>query len=196
MAKNPTPPALGARERILQTAHDLFYREGIRATGVDRLIAESGVAKLTFYRHFPSKNALVMAFLDHRHRYWMDWFTSALERHGGNADALVPTLAEWFSNPEYRGCAFINTVSELACDLPEVAVITHRHKADMTKAIAGLLLGIPQRGLVAEALAVAVDGTIIRAQYDPTPKAALAALQRIIKALTKSPSRSKASPSR
>jgi len=194
MPKTTTSPTLSARDRILRTAHDLFYREGIRATGVDRLIAESGVAKLTFYRHFPSKNALVLAFLEDRHRYWMNWFKASLERHGGNPAALVPTLAEWFGDPAYRGCAFINTVSELACDLPEVAAVAHRHKADMTQAIAELLRGIPRRGVVAEALAVAVDGAIIRAQYDPTPKAALAALQRIINALLKVPNPTKGNP--
>lgn len=181
-ASSPTP---GARERILQTAHDLFYRDGIRATGVDRLIAESGVAKLTFYRHFPSKNELVLAFLEHRHRYWMDWFTSALLRHGGDADALVPALAEWFGDAGYRGCAFINTVGELARELPEVAEVTHRHKEDMTAAIASLLPKSPKRKALAQALAVAVDGAIIRAQYDPTPDAALAALKRIVDALLK-----------
>eukprot|EP01031_Cornospumella_fuschlensis_P009142 gene9142-11228_t len=56
---------LPARDRILVTAHDLFYRDGIRATGIDRIIAESGVAKLTFYRHFPSKDELVKAFLNY-----------------------------------------------------------------------------------------------------------------------------------
>src|SRR6218665_2250806 len=65
---------LPARDRILVTAHQLFYRDGIRATGIDRIIAESGVAKLTFYRHFPSKDDLVLAFLDYRHDRWLAWF--------------------------------------------------------------------------------------------------------------------------
>lgn len=185
MAQKTSPQTPGARERILQTAHDLFYRDGIRATGVDRLIAESGVAKLTFYRHFPSKNELVLAFLEHRHRYWMDWFASALQRHGGDADALVPTLAEWFGDGNYRGCAFINTVGELARDLPEVAEVAHRHKEDMATAIADLLKNSAQRTALAQAIAVAVDGAIIRAQYDPTPDAALSALSRIVEALLK-----------
>src|SRR3954470_24343514 len=72
--------ALPARERILVTSHDLFYRAGIRATGIDRVIAASGVTKVTFYRHFPSKDDLVRAFLDHRHGLWMAWFVDALGR--------------------------------------------------------------------------------------------------------------------
>ncbi len=72
---------MSARDRILQTAHDLFYRDGIRATGIDRIIAEAQVTKVTFYRHFPSKNALVGAYLDYRHALWMGWFADALHRH-------------------------------------------------------------------------------------------------------------------
>ncbi len=59
------------RERILLAAHDLFYRESTRATGIDRVIAESGVAKVTLYRHFPSKNDLICEFLEYRHLLWM-----------------------------------------------------------------------------------------------------------------------------
>ncbi|MEW6677715.1 MAG: TetR/AcrR family transcriptional regulator [Pseudomonadota bacterium] len=188
IASSSAPPPPGARQRILLTAHDLFYRDGIRATGVDRVIAESGVAKLTFYRHFPSKNDLVRAFLEHRHQRWMDWFSTALQRHGGTLRALAPTLAEWFNHPDYRGCAFINTVGELGGDLPDVLEIARNHKAAMASAIAALLPDSADKADLASALAVAVDGAIIRAQYDPGPEAsisAIAALERIVAALTR-----------
>jgi len=178
------PLKVPARERILRTAHDLFYRNGIRATGIDRVIAESGVTKVTLYRHFPSKNDLIRAFLEYRHERWLTWFEDALERHGGNAAALVPAMAEWFRNDEFRGCAFINTVGELASDLPEVVDIAHRHKDDMVGLIAGLLPAARDRRETARALAVAVDGAIVRAQYDPQPKTALKALARVVTALT------------
>ena len=181
----PDNPAPGARERILLAAHDLFYREGIRATGIDRVIAESGVAKLSFYRHYPSKNDLVLAFLDHRHARWMAWFEDALARHGGTPQALVPALKEWLASAGFRGCAFINSVGELGEALPQVNEVTRRHKADMAKAIAGLLPPSPRRRLLAADLATAVDGAIIRAQYDGDPKPALASLRRIVAALTR-----------
>lgn len=159
-----------ARERILLTAHDLFYRDGIRATGIDKLIAESGVTKVTFYRHFPSKNDLIRAFLDYRHRLWMDWFKDALVRHGakpgGGLSPLVPTLEEWFNNPVFRGCAFINSVAELGGISPEVKEISSRHKLDMANVIAGLLPDSPQRLALANAAAMAVDGAIVKAQLD------------------------------
>jgi AcrR family transcriptional regulator len=177
-------PASAARERILLAAHDLFYRDGIRATGIDRVIAESGVAKLTFYRHFPSKNELVLEFLEYRHRRWMDWFADALWRNGGDATALVPALAEWFGSRDFRGCAFINSVGELGGSQPEVAAVARRHKLDMAEEIAKLLRPSRRRRQLAQDLAVVVDGAIIRAQFDQSPDAALASLERILKSLS------------
>lgn len=169
-----------ARERILLTAYRLFYTNGIRATGVDRVIAESGVAKVTFYRHFPSKNDLVRAFLDFRHQRWMGWFLETLERHGGDLGALVPTLAEWFDSSEFRGCAFINSVGELGNDLPEINEIARLHKQAMTNAIERLAPKTDEGEKRASAIAMAVDGAIIRAQYEAAPQAALEPLRLIL----------------
>ncbi len=158
------------RERILLTAHDLFYRDGIRATGVDKVIAESCVSKVTFYRHFPSKQDLIRAFLDYRHQRWIGWFTDALTRHGaskgGGLQPLVATLDEWFCNPVYRGCAFINSVAELGDTLPDVLEICRRHKQDMVNIIADMLPESTERMMLANAAAVAVDGAIVKAQLE------------------------------
>lgn len=168
-----------ARERILLTAHDLFYCDGVRATGIDKVIAEARVTKVTFYRHFPSKNDLIRAYLDYRHELWMKWFKDALNRHGAytgqGLNALVPTMEEWFTKPIYRGCAFINTVSEMGGVLPDVIEISSRHKQDMTDVIAELLPESPNRLAIANAAAIAVDGAIVKAQLDA--KAKLNALQ-------------------
>ncbi len=167
---------ISASERILLTAHDLFYRDGIRATGIDRVIAESGVAKVTFYRHFPSKNDLVLAFLAHRHQLWMAWFDEALNRHGNTPHALVPTLAEWFAQPTFRGCAFINSLSELGASMPSVLTAVRRHKTGVVARLSQLLP--PDHPIdTALALALTVDGAIVRAQFDDTPDAALAGLR-------------------
>ncbi|HQT31443.1 MAG TPA: TetR/AcrR family transcriptional regulator [Thiobacillus sp.] len=176
-------PSPTARSRILHSAHDLFYREGIRATGVDRIIAESGVAKLTFYRHFPSKNDLIVAYLEYRHARWMGWLADALARYGGGSGAILPAVEEWFRDPHYRGCAFINTVGELGATLPEVVAITRRHKDEATQVLAAVLPASKQRLELAQAIAMAIDGAIVRAQFDHAPDAALAALDRIIRSL-------------
>jgi len=177
---------LPARERILRTAHDLFYAEGLRATGIDRVIAEAGVTKVTFYRHFPSKNDLILAYLNLRHEQWMTWFTDALARHGGasqGAKALPPVMKEWFSGEAlggFRGCAFLNGVSEMGPAIPAVVEATRQHKQQMTDAIEALLPQSGQRRQTAEALAIAVDGAIVQAQYCEDPALVLRALRFIV----------------
>jgi AcrR family transcriptional regulator len=178
------PHVLPPAERILVTAHDLFYRDGIRATGVDRVIAESGVAKKTFYRYYPAKNDLVVAFLEYRHRNWMAWFEEALQRHGANPQAIVPALAEWFKSDAYRGCAFINAVVEVGETLPPAVDISRRHKQDMANAIRKLLPASSRTAKAdARALAMAVDGAIVGAQFEDSPEVALKSLARIVSAI-------------
>ncbi|MDR5824672.1 MULTISPECIES: TetR/AcrR family transcriptional regulator [unclassified Caballeronia] len=176
-------PELTPDARILQTAHDLFYRDGIRATGIDRVIAESGVAKKTFYRYFPSKDDLIVAFLEFRHDNWMNWFKDALQRHGGTLAALVPALAEWFGAESYRGCAFINSVVEIGGTLPQAVEIARRHKRDMTSAIRALMPAARTAKADAQALALAVDGAIVAAQFADSPADALKALARLVRAV-------------
>jgi AcrR family transcriptional regulator len=175
---------LPARERILLTAHALFYRDGIRATGIDRIIAESGVAKLTFYRHFPSKDALVLAFLDYRHGLWMAWFVDALGRHGAQpGGGLAPVraaLAEWFADPAFRGCAFINAVAEVGGSSAQALDIARRHKEEMTQVLADLLP--PGHAGKALSVALAVDGAIVHAQMNGAA-AALEGLGKLLDAL-------------
>lgn len=178
------------RERILLTAHDLFYRDGIRATGIDKVIAEAGVSKVTFYRYFPSKNALIEAFLAYRHRRWIDWFTDTLQRQSDSElpglMRLIPVMAEWFENPLFRGCAFINTAAEFGDSFPEALEACRCHKQDMVAIIAGLLPDSESQFSLANAAAVAVDGAIVRAQLEtqtPDAKSALAGLELILSGL-------------
>lgn len=173
---------LPARERLLHTAHRLFYREGIRATGIDKVIAESGVTKVTFYRHFPSKNDLICAYLEMRHALWMAWFADALARHGkahSGLAALAPALGEWFTREDFRGCAFINSVSELGDTVPEVNGIARRHKQDMQNLLTTLLPPSPTQAQDAQALALVVEGAIVRAQLGEPVPAVLASVSRL-----------------
>lgn len=183
-----SPPS--ARERILRTAHDLFYADGLRATGIDRVIADAGVTKVTFYRHFPSKNDLILAYLTLRHERWMGWFTEALARHGETskgAHALIPVMKEWFGGKalgDFRGCAFLNGVTEMGPVMPAVVEATRQHKQQMTEAIEALLPPSGRRKKTAEALSTAVDGAIVHAQYSRESMPALKALQLIVEKLT------------
>ncbi|MCV7420484.1 TetR/AcrR family transcriptional regulator [Mycobacterium yunnanensis] len=178
---------LPARERILTAAYRSFYRNGIRATGVDKVIAEAGVTKVTFYRHFESKDTLVVAFLDLRHHRWMEWFRDALERHATSGrrgrSPVVGAIEEWLTADSFRGCAFINSVNELGGDLPQIYDIAARHKTDMVAAIRDTLPPGPHRTRNAQALGVAVDGAIVHAQYARGGAAAVKALATIAASL-------------
>jgi AcrR family transcriptional regulator len=108
-----------ARERVLSTAYGLFSREGVRAVGVDTIIAEAGVAKMTFYRHFPSKNDLVLAFLQRREELWThDWLEAEVKRRATSPSsqllAIFDVFDEWFRTPDFEGCSFINVMLETA----------------------------------------------------------------------------------
>jgi AcrR family transcriptional regulator len=115
----PRPRAAAtARERILAAAYDLFARRGIRAVGIDAVITYAGVAKMTFYHHFPSKEDLVLAFLDRREEVWTrGWLqTQILNRASKPKDrllAIFDVLGEWFERKDFENCSFIRTLLEV-----------------------------------------------------------------------------------
>ncbi|QKJ87893.1 TetR family transcriptional regulator [Paramixta manurensis] len=165
LSPEPFDPHASAQERILNCAHQLFYQNGIRATGVDKIIAGAGVTKVTFYRHFPAKNALVLAFLRRRHQRWMQGFSQTLAdalRQETLADALPHALESWFSQPDFRGCAFINAATELADTQPEALSLVVEHKCAMRDEIARHLP--PHAGNRADVIAMLVDGAIVQVQ--------------------------------
>lgn len=111
----PTDPA---RERILTSAYELFSRRGIRDVGIGEVIERASIAKATLYRHFPSKNDLVLAFLDRRGRVWTKETLEAGARgRGATAErqllALFDVLDDWFHRPDYESCSFINILLEM-----------------------------------------------------------------------------------
>ncbi|TBL77882.1 TetR/AcrR family transcriptional regulator [Paenibacillus thalictri] len=105
-----------AKERILHIASDLFYREGIRAVGIDRIIAESGVAKASFYRNFATKDDLVVAFLEQRHQRTLGRIAEARSKFPDDPAAQLYELFRMFevrmTEPNFRGCPFMNTTVE------------------------------------------------------------------------------------
>jgi AcrR family transcriptional regulator len=107
-----------ARERILTTAYDLFSRRGVRAVGIDEVIHHAGVAKATLYRHFPSKDDLVLAFLQRREEQWTKGFVEAGARKRGKTPeerllAIFDVFDDWFRSPAFDQCAFINVLLEM-----------------------------------------------------------------------------------
>jgi AcrR family transcriptional regulator len=122
-----------ARERILETAYALFSRHGVRSTGIDRIVAESRVAKMTLYRHFPSKEHLVVAFLELREQRWTrEWLEAEIERVSAQPPpqgtiALFDVLDDWLRRSDYEGCSFINTLLEFSDpdELPHREAVRH-----------------------------------------------------------------------
>jgi AcrR family transcriptional regulator len=118
-----TVAAPTAHERIVQSAYDLFARRGVRAVGVDEVVASAGVAKATLYRHFASKDELVLAFLERREQLWTRDFVQA----GAEARAETPeerllgifdVFDEWFHSPDFEACSFVNVLLEMGAHHP------------------------------------------------------------------------------
>jgi AcrR family transcriptional regulator len=106
-----------ARDRILRAASELFYRDGIWASGVDALIERANVAKATFYRHFPSKDDLILAWLRGPDARWMDWVIPETQRRAKEPlQQLVvfwDVLGDWLEEHEFIGCPFLNALVEI-----------------------------------------------------------------------------------
>ncbi|NED94943.1 TetR/AcrR family transcriptional regulator [Phytoactinopolyspora alkaliphila] len=116
-------PSRGARERILAAAYDLFSRKGVRAVGVDEVIARASVAKATFYRYFPAKDDLALAFLQQREQVWtLDLVMAESERLGNTPEerllAIFDVFDTWFQQRDFEGCSFINVLLEMGPEHP------------------------------------------------------------------------------
>ena len=114
--RRPTSGA-GARDRILRAAYDLFTHHGVQAVGIERVITEAGISKATLYRHFKSKDDLVLAVLDLRQELWTEgWLISETRRRGATPTeqllAVFDALDDWFRQDDYEGCFFVNTLLE------------------------------------------------------------------------------------
>lgn len=106
------------RERVSRAAYELFSREGVRAVGVDAVIARAGTAKMTLYRNFPSKDDLIIEFLQRREQLWTrDWLEAESRRRGQTPReqllAIFDAFSEWFSQPDFEGCSFLTTMIEI-----------------------------------------------------------------------------------
>lgn len=123
------------KEQIIQVASGLFNQQGIRATGVDQVVAESKVAKMTLYNHFPSKDALVLDYLKRQDEQWMAWFKSSIDRRGGTPQdrllAIYDVLGEWFAEPDFTGCAFIKAASEFSDSSHPYHKAAHHYKMEL-----------------------------------------------------------------
>jgi len=178
----PTPPLAPAKKRILDTADLLFYDEGIRAVGVDRLISASSVTKATFYKHYRSKDRLIAEYVEHRHRQAVAELADMVDQQA-TAEAVLRALQQsistWISSPDFRGCPFINAAAEFSDPVHPVRRSVIAHREWFVGTLEQLLRGVghPLAGEAADDLMLARDGAMTGG-YAGDPIAASTALAR------------------
>lgn len=122
------------RERILETAFILFHKQGYNSTGINQIIADSNVAKASFYQHFKSKEDLCVAFLNKRHDFWFDKlyeFTSKSRTSKTKILASFDFLIAMNEAENFRGCSFLNLLSEIPADNTKILNVIQSHKNDL-----------------------------------------------------------------
>jgi len=169
----PLPPKIAMKDRILETADRLFYLQGIRAIGVDTIAAEIGISKRTLYNHFPSKDALISAYLERR-------FVQPRPSDKPPAEQILATfdsLERRFARKDFRGCPFVNAVAELGTEDQSVRKIAIAFKESRRLWFRDLLvqLGVADAEALATQLALLVDGSIAQDLVRNDPAMARAA---------------------
>jgi AcrR family transcriptional regulator len=166
LLKSANKSRASPQSRILDVARVLFCRDGVHATGIDRILAEAGASKMTLYARYGSKDALLRAVLTEEGSDWRQFFFSRLDEAGPDPltqlRAIVPALRDWFSGGKFYGCAFMNAVSEHRKDevwLREMAAAHHRDiLARLTRFATDA--GISEPAIFARQLLLLIDGTI------------------------------------
>lgn len=182
-AVRPAGPARHtARERILETAYRLFYAYGTRGVGVDTVVTESGVAKATLYRHFPSKDTLVLAYLDKVDQIWFGRLRAAARAVGTDPrDQLVgmfDALTAASLCGDFRGCAFINAAAEA-----EPGTVVHARALEHKRVVRAWVGDLARRACatdpdhLARSLTLLIDGGLGAGVLEPDPATAQAAKQ-------------------
>ncbi|MFJ9466136.1 TetR/AcrR family transcriptional regulator [Streptomyces caniferus] len=167
-----------ARVRILDAAEKLFYDRGIQSVGMDELRATAGVSLKRLYQCFPAKHDLVEAYLRRRDTRWRAALAEYVATHAGDPAnrplAVFDWLHDWFSEPGFRGCAFINAYGELGATSDQVGRVAREHKDALLGYVTGLLCALPvaEPGVLAHQLVLLVDGAITSAALRGEPSAA------------------------
>ena len=163
----PPKGEVSARERILATASELFYREGIRAIGVDTVVERSGVSKTSLYRLFESKDALIAAFAAERDRSFWAWWDHIEEQHADDPrvllEALLSGIAERIGHSTYRGCPFLNLATEFPDDSHPGRVVARSNKEELRARLAAILgkVGVGDPDRTASQIALIINGAYV-----------------------------------
>lgn len=162
------------RDHLMATACRLFYRDGYRVVGIDTILAEAGVAKMTLYNHFASKEDLIVAVLEKRDRDLRASMAATVEAAGRSPAkrllSMFDWLEAWFNSDDFKGCAFIRALSEYPEPDHPIHRTAWRHKLAVTGMLAELAKanGAKDPAALAETLSMLIDGAIIAAHATGT----------------------------
>lgn len=154
----PVGPLGGTRDRLIAVAADLFSKHGFGPVGLDRVISEVGVTKTTFYNHFESKDDLIIAVLDHRHSVEQAELEEDIRRKGGDCAksqllAIFDAMDEWFHDPDFRGCIFMNAATEFPSPSDPINQAARVHGEGLFELVRGLAEGAGLEPAQAESVA-------------------------------------------
>ena len=170
--------ASGKRDHLVDTALELFYQHGFHATGVDRILEKAGVARMTLYNHFKSKDELILATLRRRDETFRNWFMRTVERLAKTPQERLLTifdaLDEWLSGNKFSGCMFINASAEFAGPDDPIHMAASEHKNLVLKYLRELTkaAGTTEPEDLADALMLLMEGAIVMAYVAGDRKAA------------------------
>ena len=174
-------PASRRRDHLVATAGKLFYRDGYRAVGIDTLLAEADVAKMTLYNHFPSKDALIAAVIKKRSDEVLAGLAEAVETAGRSPENRLLAVFDWlkvlFGNGDFNGCAFIRALSEF----PEPSHVIHKAAWEHKQAVRSMLVGLAAEAgakdpaALADAMRLLIDGSLVAAHATGSAKPATVA---------------------
>lgn len=178
-----------ARERVLAVAADLFYRKGIRAVGVEEIVNEAGVAKISLYRSFRSKDDLIVAYLEQRNvEFWRQWderFSPFADDTRALLNAMMDHLARRTTQAGYRGCPFINYANEFPDPSHPGHRVVEANKREWRRRLTAIAeaLGAKKPKLLADGLLLLVEGAYAVSQTLGGPKGPGAALMAAARAM-------------
>lgn len=173
-AEEKVPP----RERLIESAKNLFCRYGINSVGVDAIVDRAGTAKTTLYKLFGSKDGLVEAVLDREGQAWRSWFLTEIDGPGGSArerlDRIGPALKIWFTRDDFFGCPFINAVGESDKTDDRMRALAISHKKIVIDRLSALCdeAGMSEAEKIAHTIGLIMDGAIVVALITRDPSAA------------------------
>lgn len=188
------------RARILETASDLFYKLGVRAVGIDLIIARSGVAKTSLYRHFRTKDELIAAFLSREDGdFWSQWDEIAAQHEYAPAEELeahLDRIGRRIARPGYRGCPQINVAAEFADPDHPARTVAVAHKLEMLRRLTqiGRRLSVPRPNELGRQLALVIDGAFASGSALLSPENGSATLIAAARALIAAQSPANAVP--